>query len=614
LSPTGDLLAVSITNGEERTLLIRESKEGGKVVRALKLGTTKFADMQWAGDNHLIVTLATTAGVIGLKGGKREWWQAFDIDIATGKQKQVFKGDTSSPNAESMNVILDRPMIRIIEGEPTVFVEGLRFDPDGVGSDTLYKINLKSGFSRAQDFGGDSLADEWLVNAKGEPMAQSVYDQKTGLWRLKLRRDRGWVTVEQETLPMGSRGLAGIGRDGVSTLIATDSEDPKEDRLILREYAPDGTKTDVPGSADFNSPIFAPDTHALIGGVTLVGDETRYTFFDAKLQASWKSVLKAFPGSHVYLESWSDDRRKFVVMLDSPTTGMSYVFVDLDAKAARWLTDSYRDLPESGLSEVKSITYKAADGLDIPAYLTLPYGKDPKNLPLVVLPHGGPAVRDTPGFDWWAQAIASRGYAVLQPQYRGSAGYGWDFKAKGFGQWGKAMQTDLSDGVRFLAKQGAIDPKRVCIVGGSYGGYAALAGAAIDKGVYRCAVSVAGVSDLKAMLQSEADSLNGSRNAPTRYWLRFMGADGVKDPDLTAISPAKLADRIEIPVMLIHGKDDTIVPFKQSTLMADAMKKAGKPYELIALEGEDHNLARGATRLQMLTATIGFLEKNNPPN
>jgi len=262
---------------------------------------------------------------------------------------------------------------------------------------------------------------------------------------------------------------------------------------------------------------------------------------------------------------------------------------------------------------VRSITYKAADGLEIPAYLTLPRGRDAKALPLVVLPHGGPASRDQPGFDWWSQALASRGYAVLQPNFRGSTGYGEAFLQKGFGQWGKAMQTDLSDGVRDLAKRGLIDPKRVCIVGASYGGYAALAGATLDRGVYRCAASVAGPSDLPLMLQDNQKKYQTRSNSGLRYWLSFMGADGIKDPDLQVLSPARLADKVEIPVLLVHGKDDTVVPYAQSTVMAAALKKAGKPVDLVTLAGEDHWLSRGATRDQMLTAIVAFLEKHNPP-
>jgi dipeptidyl aminopeptidase/acylaminoacyl peptidase len=216
-----------------------------------------------------------------------------------------------------------------------------------------------------------------------------------------------------------------------------------------------------------------------------------------------------------------------------------------------------------------------------------------------------------PGFDWWAQAMASRGYAVLQPQFRGSDGFGWTHLSAGFGEWGRKMQTDLSDGVRYLAAQGTIDPRRVCIVGASYGGYAALAGAALDKGVYRCAVSFGGVSDLKRMV-GYSRSREGA--SALRYWDRFMGAKDLGDPVLAKYSPALQAAGADIPVLLIHGKDDTVVPLAQSKEMADALRRAGKPVDLIVQNNADHWLSLGATRFQTLQATVAFLEKHNPPN
>lgn len=311
----------------------------------------------------------------------------------------------------------------------------------------------------------------------------------------------------------------------------------------------------------------------------------------------------------MHLASWSDDRRIVALHIDSPTAGAAYSFADLNTKKGDWIGDVYAGLKEGDISPVRAISYKAADGSEISGYLTVPYGADAKNLPLVVLPHGGPASRDTPGFDWWSQAMASRGYAVLQANFRGSDGFGRAFMEAGYGEWGKKMQTDLSDGVRYLAAQGVIDPARVCIVGASYGGYAALAGATIDRGVYRCAVSVNGVADLKRMLITESDD---SRSA-LRYWSEFMGVEGARDRDLSAISPAAHAGKIEIPVMLIHGKDDTVVPWEQSKAMADAMRNAGKPVEFVTLKGEDHWLSASDTRLQMLTSLVAFVEKHNPP-
>ena len=261
------------------------------------------------------------------------------------------------------------------------------------------------------------------------------------------------------------------------------------------------------------------------------------------------------------------------------------------------------------MAAVQSVSFKAQDGLALGGYLTLPNGRAARGLPLVVFPHGGPAVRDEPGFDWWAQAMASRGYAVLQVNYRGSDGFGTAFREAGFGEWGRKMQTDLSDGVRYLAAQGTIDPARVCIVGASYGGYAALAGATLEHGVYRCAVSVAGPSDLRHFV---AWSLRRHDLSTQRYWDRFMGAKGPDDTHLDDLSPADRIGAATPPILLIHGKDDTVVPFEQSQFMADALKRAGKPVEMVVLNHEDHWLSHGDTRLQMLQATMDFLAKNNP--
>ena len=176
------------------------------------------------------------------------------------------------------------------------------------------------------------------------------------------------------------------------------------------------------------------------------------------------------------------------------------------------------------------------------------------------------------------------------------------------------MQTDLSDAVRYLAKDGTIDPKRVCIVGGSYGGYAALAGVTLDPGVYRCAVSVAGLSDLKRFLLWSGELQRNRDNFGQRYWDRFMGISGPNDPALQAISPIEHASAVSAPVLLIHGRDDTVVPFQQSDVMADALRHAGKQVEVVTLRHEDHWLSRSDTRYQMLAATVAFLKENNPPD
>ncbi len=259
------------------------------------------------------------------------------------------------------------------------------------------------------------------------------------------------------------------------------------------------------------------------------------------------------------------------------------------------------------LSEKAPLTYKAADGLDIHAYLTLPPGKPAKNLPLVVLVHGGPQARDTVGFDWQAQALAAQGYAVLQANFRGSGGYGMDFLEAGYGQFGRKMQTDLSDGVRYLAREGTIDPKRVAIAGASYGGYAALAGATLDRGVYNCAISIAGVSDLKYKMRRIDNAAYNHYDSTTLYWQRYFGSG-----DLDEISPIAHVKEVTIPILLVHGKSDTVVEYEHSVRMEKALRDAGKTVEFISYDGQDHWETLESARIDMIRRVVIFLSKYNP--
>jgi dipeptidyl aminopeptidase/acylaminoacyl peptidase len=359
-----------------------------------------------------------------------------------------------------------------------------------------------------------------------------------------------------------------------------------------------------------SSPIEDRLSHRMIGG-SYVDDAAHYVFFDPAMQKHWDAILRAFPGERVRLVSTSEDSKKIVVRVEGARDGFVYELVDLTTFQAAPLGEVYKGI--GAPHEVRRVTYEAADGLKIPAYVTLPGGREPKALPLVVLAHGGPTARDTAEFDWWAQAYAEQGYAVLQANFRGSD-LGTDFISKGFGEWGRKMQTDLSDGVRYLAKEGIADSRRVCIVGASYGGYAALAGATLDTGVYRCAVAVSGISDIRRWLEWEAEEYRYGPKVAVRYWDRFLGVSGPRDPVVETISPARHAAAVTIPVLLVHGRDDTVVPFEQSSLMLEALRHAGKSVELVEMKHEDHWLSRSETRRQMLETSVAFLRAHNPPD
>ena len=233
------------------------------------------------------------------------------------------------------------------------------------------------------------------------------------------------------------------------------------------------------------------------------------------------------------------------------------------------------------------------------------------SLPLIVLPHGGPyGLRDRPDYDPEVQFLANRGYAVLQPNYRGSGGFGKEFYLKGEGQWGRQMQDDLDDGMDWLVRDGIVDPARVCIVGGSYGGYAALWGATRNPERYRCAASFAGVSDLGRQLKYQLTFRLDPRYR--KDWRRIV--QGPPEFDTKTVSPLFTVDQLKRPVLLVHGDADQTVPFRQSKLYADALKAAGKPYEFHTLVNEGHGFSSSGNLKRWLDYLETFLTKWNPAN
>jgi dipeptidyl aminopeptidase/acylaminoacyl peptidase len=609
ISPSGARIAYVTTHGDHRSVVVQTTADQ-KTLFAAAAGAINLRGLTWVGDDHLILTSSTVTQGIGAIPS--EQFFATHVDLRKGRMtvlmEKVRDAPPKDPKVHLLNALGGEPQVRKKEGKPALFVYGA-YQQGGAGGLGVFWIDLDNNEAKLFESEGTGVCD-LLMGVDGHAVALEDCNDRESLWTLKVKSSGGiWRTAQRITESIDGPRLIGVDAKGDAALVefGEDAGGHNWRRLNLATGAW-GDSIVVP---DGHAALIDNTTGRIIGEQALVGDTSTLDLDDAAHAAAWRGVLKAFPGDIVSLVSWSEDWKKLVVRVDSAELGPAYSLVDLATGDASWLGSEYVGLKAQDISPVKAIRYKAADGVEITGYLTLPRGREPKGLPLVVLPHGGPQTRDTPGFDWWAQALASRGYAVLQPNFRGSTGFGWTFQSAGFGQWGRKMQTDLSDGVRYLAAGGIVDPARVCIVGSSYGGYAALAGAALDHGVYRCAVSYAGVSDLKAKF---ADSRLRFGDFNFRYWLRYMGASSLDDPLLRQYSPADQASGVDIPVMLIHGRDDTVVPISQSRRMAEALRAAGKPVELIEMPGEDHGLSRQATRVQMLKATVAFLEKHNPPN
>jgi dipeptidyl aminopeptidase/acylaminoacyl peptidase len=337
----------------------------------------------------------------------------------------------------------------------------------------------------------------------------------------------------------------------------------------------------------------------------------RVHWFDPDMKTLQAALDKSVGGKEAWIVSHSRDLSKLLVLVTGANDPGSYYYFQPATEGMKRIAHVNDRMKGFKLAASKPITYQARDGLAIPGYLTLPAGRPAKNLPLIILPHGGPyGVRDRGDYDPEVQLLANRGYAVLQPNYRGSVSYGRDFEEKGTGQWGRAMQDDLDDGMDWLVKQGIADPKRVCIVGASYGGYAALWGATRNPERYRCAASFAGVSDLPRQLKYSRDFFINAKSA--RAWKeRVRGEESFK---LTDISPIGQVERLKIPVLITHGDEDQRVPLKQSSLYAKALEKAGRPHEYHVYAGEGHGLSSPENRKDYFDRLEAFLRRHNPPD
>ncbi|HYC05311.1 MAG TPA: S9 family peptidase [Azospirillaceae bacterium] len=360
---------------------------------------------------------------------------------------------------------------------------------------------------------------------------------------------------------------------------------------------------------DFAGPRLLEDArYDISGSVVQRGVVTAFAWTDDLPNLRWidpqkqklqETLDKAVPGSRELISDQTADGRYTLVASFSAKEPITYRLFDRQTKEFSFFGDTYPDIPAAAIGERRALSYTARDGLEIPAYLTLPPGRDGRNLPFIVLPHGGPFARDTQVFDTLSQFLASRGYAVLQPNFRGSTGFGAKFSQAGEREWGGKMQDDVTDGVRWAISQGIADAGRVCIVGWSYGGYAALMGLVKTPELYKCAVATAPVANLMRLY----DELDWSGGALARGL--YFGDD--RDA-MRPISPVHNAEAVNAPVLLVHGTMDVQAYVQQSRDMVSALKKAGKPHEYLEIEGMDHSPRTTEQMVKVLSAWERFLK------
>jgi dipeptidyl aminopeptidase/acylaminoacyl peptidase len=476
----------------------------------------------------------------------------------------------------------------------------------------LFNVDVRTGTTDVLVRGptyinGGTNPIAYIMDGHGKPFARIDESTNPLVHHLLINKNGKFEEIAKFDAE-GDRGsgITGLSTDGTK-LIQVQVVEKTGTYGVLAYTVADGTSTVLFADPkyDIDDVLYDEWTGRVIGTAYTTDTQTS-VYFDPAMQALQRGLQAQFVGSNVRLTSMTLAKDKVTVVVSSPNQPPTYYLLDRNTHLLGRVGQAYPKLSARDLGQVKSYPYKARDGLDIPAYLILPPGKDPKNLPLVVMPHGGPDSRDSMEFDWWAQFMANRGYAVFQPNFRGSSGYGRKYTEAGLQQWGLKIQDDITDGVGKLIADGIADSKRICIVGASYGGYAALAGAALTPDLYACAASYAGISDLPQLLATTATE-DGPQSSALSFWTSRIGDASTDRVRLEATSPARLAEKVKSPVLLLHGTSDWTVRVDQSELMYRRLKQAGKSVEFIKFQNDDHYLERTETRIQLLTEIEKFL-------
>jgi len=616
LSPDGKLLAWQDESSAKPQVVIfdvgaRHNK------RTMRMDAdAKLRGLVWADSATLLMTVSFT--LQGSRGPaeayRHEYFRTVAVDVNDGQRHELLMEGGSRPlvtGAELISWHVSKPGTVIM----STYDYSARFSRDTgtrIGAKpeesgwtwNLYSVDTRSGKGTLEE-AGTHFVNQWVVDGNGAAIARSEWRQEGEIFGLYRKDGAAWREILHRE-HQGYTWVYGISADG-KTVVTVGAGDDGRTRLWSAPLDGSAPKDIFPDATEDVDAIWFDRFTGTPVGVRLGGVQEQLRWFDADAERRYHTVAKAFPGRDVDLYGHSESNTRVLAQVQGPSSPPVYYLVDFTTHRADIVGEAYPALTDVALGEVRVATYKARDGTTIPAYLTLPPGAKEKILPLIVLPHGGPGARDHLLFDWWAQFLAVRGYAVLQPQFRGSAGFGAAFERAGYKQWGGLMQDDVTDGVQALIAQGVADPRRVCIVGASYGGYAALAGAAFTPELYACAASINGVSNLPEMLSYLKDH-SGPNSGAVTAWRDHIGSSF--DRQVIEKSPVHAAARVRAPVLLLHSAQDTVVPPSQSEQMANALKKAGARVTLVRLEGDDHWLSRSSTRVQMLRELDTFLNAN----
>jgi dipeptidyl aminopeptidase/acylaminoacyl peptidase len=595
LSPDGAYLSFVKPFKGTRNIWVKKAGEPFSAARVLTNDTKRpVTQYLWSRDSKFVVFVQDQAG--------DENYNAYAVSPA----EPAAAGQDVPPARDLTNAKGSRVQLyAALKSDPGALYIGLN-DRDKAWHD-VYRVDIATG-------------ERTLLRKNTEKIAGWVFDNAAKL-RLAIRTtdsgsteilridDQTFTTIYTCTV-FESCGPVKFHKDNARVYLTTSKGDADLSRLALLDPATGAeelVESDPKGKVDFARAIFSEASDELVATL-YVDDRQRLHFRDKGYEADYRLLEKKLPARDVTPGSRTADDQLWVVTATSDVEpGETYLF---DRKTKQ-LTLQYRvreRLPREALSPMKAVHYPSSDGLQIPAYLTIPKGSPGKGLPAILLPHGGPWARDTLGYNSLAQFLANRGYAVLQPNFRGSTGLGKKFLNAGNKQWGDRMQDDITWGVKYLVAQGVADPKRVGIMGGSYGGYATLAGLAFTPDVYAAGVSIVGPSNIITLLDSIPP-----------YWeaVRTVFHERIGNPktpegraQLERQSPLNSAGKIKTPLMVLQGANDPRVKQAESDQIVIALRDRGFPVEYLVMPDEGHGFARPVNSMAGFAAAEKFLARH----
>jgi len=604
ISPSGTHVA-ALYAVEGKEMIVVRPVEGGNAVPIVTLPDpeARFRWLEWANETRILFSVEELAPRKTPPKSMRTRLYGIDRDgtnhdhLARNWRRNLFLGRG--------DIQFEDRIIDLLESDPKHLLISIRTHPDHASA---YRMKVNDG-------GLERVVDPvesvwtWHADHSGVLRAGSGYQNKN--WRLFAR-----ASQEKEFQEMATAGLfddealffEGFSPDPNLIYVSTWSEgftalfelDLSTRTLSERLFSQPGF--DVPRWLELSD-----DGQTLLAA-GYWGDKRERHFFDEAARQRQQKIDQRLSGVFNEIVSETLDRSRVIIEARGDTTPPTFYLYAPDEGSLTLIAVTLPDLADLRLSPTKSVTYKARDGKEIPGYLTLPSGIASNDLPLVMLPHQGPTGRDIWDWDPTVQFLAQLGFAVMQPNYRGSSGFGREYHKAGLQQWGLAMQDDVTDGVRWLVEQGIVDPTRVCIFGSGYGGYAALMGLIKNPDLYRCAASYAGPTDLLMLLNHDRGYMFSEINVP------FIGSSIRDRRRLRETSPLENIETIRAPVLLGHGEDDERVHVSHSTKLAKALEKADKPVQLIVLENESHSFRAESGRIRFFAALGHFLLENTQPH